>query len=266
MARKRIMIVDDDKDILRMLEYSLKKLGPDYQIVTVGDTVTALNQIEAQSFDLVVADYMMPGITGIDLARAVRQISPDTQVVVMTAYGTTGLRDTARYLGLDGYIDKPFTLEQIREIVRRAVDRTSTEEDAPGMVEILFPEDKARQQLESLQMNTGARCVLLLSSDGHLVQVVGQVEGMKISSVSALVAANFLAASELANLLGNRAVFKSSYHEGEDFNIYAYDVNREFLLAVVFDARRKPGAVWFYTKQTAVLIARLLDQPPSLAV
>jgi CheY-like chemotaxis protein/predicted regulator of Ras-like GTPase activity (Roadblock/LC7/MglB family) len=256
MSQKRILIVDDDKDILRMLEYSLKKLGPDYKVMTVRDTITALNQIEEEPVDLVVVDYMMPGITGIDLARAVRQISPETQVVVMTAYGTTGLRNTAKYLGLDGYIDKPFSLEKIREIVKRAVDRTSQVLEEVETAENYLPHDAIRRQLEGLQANTGARCVLLVSSDGHLVQVVGQIEGMKISSISALVAANFIAAAELASLLGNRAVFKSSYHEGEDFNIYAYDVNREFLVAVVFDAKRKPGAVWFYTKQAVTPLAR----------
>jgi CheY-like chemotaxis protein/predicted regulator of Ras-like GTPase activity (Roadblock/LC7/MglB family) len=260
MSSKRVLIVDDDKDILRMLEFSLKKLGPDYQIITAKDTVAALNMVEKQPVDLVVVDYMMPGITGIDLARAVRQISPGTQVVVMTAYGTTGLRNTAKYLGLDGYIDKPFTLEQIREIVKRAVDKTHQQEETPTHVEIIFPHQSIRQQLESLQANTGARCVLLLSSDGYLVQVVGETEGMKVSSISALVAANFIAAAELANLLGNRAVFKSSYHEGEDYNIYAYDVNMEYLLAVVFDAKRKPGAVWFYTKQTVVTLGQLMEE------
>jgi predicted regulator of Ras-like GTPase activity (Roadblock/LC7/MglB family) len=112
-----------------------------------------------------------------------------------------------------------------------------------------------------LQANAGVRCVLLISSEGYPVQVVGQTEDFEVKQVSALVAANFLAAAELANLLGNRTVFKSSYHEGDNYNIYAHDVNGQLLLALVFEAKLRPGSVWFYTKQTAMVLAQLLDQP-----
>ena len=103
MTQKRILIVDDDKSILRMLEFGLKKMGPDYQFFTARDIYNALEQIETEWFDLVVTDYMMPGMTGVDLARAVRKISPDTQVVLMTAYGSSELRNTTDNLGIDGF-------------------------------------------------------------------------------------------------------------------------------------------------------------------
>src|ERR687884_717010 len=97
----QILIVDDDKDVLRMLEFGLKKLGPEYQITTAPDTQTAVEQVEGQPFDLVLTDYMMPGMTGIDLVQAIRHLSPDTQVILMTAYGSTDLLDTSNHLGVD---------------------------------------------------------------------------------------------------------------------------------------------------------------------
>ena len=113
MDEKRILIVDDDQTMLYMLEHSLSRLGADYEIITVMDSTEALEQIQQQSFDLVVADYMMPKITGVDLATAINKISPDTQVVLMTAYGTSRLRDTTKIVGIDGYLDKPFTIDEI---------------------------------------------------------------------------------------------------------------------------------------------------------
>ena len=95
MRTKRILIVDDDQDILRMLEYGLRKLGPGYEIITAKDIFSAIDEIEEYRFDLVLTDYMMPGMTGVDLARAARRMSPDTQVVLMTAYGTNQLRKGA---------------------------------------------------------------------------------------------------------------------------------------------------------------------------
>lgn len=260
MANKRVLIVDNDKDISLMLQHSLRMLGPEYEIVTVTDSVTAISLIEKESFAVVITDYMMPVMTGVDLALAVRRISPDTQVILMTAYGSTNLRDTSKFLGLDGFLDKPFPLEQVQEIVKRAVAQTHGKETPP------LPPDKPRlsqaiyEQLRTLQNNSGVRCVLLITADGRPLQVVGQSAGFEVTSISALVAANFLAAAELAKLIGNQTIFKSSYYEGENYNIYAHDVNEKLLLAIVFDARQKPGSVWFYTKHAATTLAQLLSQ------
>jgi CheY-like chemotaxis protein/predicted regulator of Ras-like GTPase activity (Roadblock/LC7/MglB family) len=260
METKHILIVDDDQTILRLLEYSLKKLGSDYEIATAMDSVDALNQIEERKFDVIIADYLMPELTGIDLARAVRRISPSTQVVLMTAYGTKGLRDTTEFLGFDAYLDKPFSLEEIRHVVEQAVEMTRQKAKKPPTVDPNLRQ-VLNKQLQALRVNSNARCVLLLGSDGRPVQVVGQVNNLEISSLGTFVAANFLATVELGNMLGTGSVFKSSYHEGNDYNIYAYDVNSKFLLVVVFDPKYKPGVVWFYTKQMAATLAKLLKKP-----
>jgi hypothetical protein len=60
--------------------------------------------------------------------------------------------------------------------------------------------------------------------------------------------------------LGNPTIFKSSYHEGTNYNIYAHDVNGKLLLALVFNAKLKPGSVWFYTKHAATALAQLVSQ------
>jgi DNA-binding NtrC family response regulator len=105
--------------------------------VAVGDAVSAIRLIEKESFAVVLTDYMLPGMTGVDLALAVQRISPETQVVLMTAYGSTELRDTTRYLGINGFLDKPFDLERIRVIVKQAVDQTRGEEKSPPLHERL---------------------------------------------------------------------------------------------------------------------------------
>jgi len=62
---------------------------------------------------------MMPGMTGLELAQEVRRISPDTQVVLMTAHDTVGLRDTVEDMRLGGYVGKPFSVPQIQRMVER---------------------------------------------------------------------------------------------------------------------------------------------------
>ena len=262
MSRKRVLIVDDDPTILHMLEHSLKKLENEYEISTVMDSTEALTKVQEQFFDLVVSDYMMPAITGVDLARAIRKVSPNTQVVLMTAYGTRRLRDTTKMVGVDAYLDKPFTLDEIHRVIQNTVRLAHQEEDVldPNMSP---PDRLIREQMEVLQVNTSTRSVLLLNGQGNPVQVVGQVTKSEAASIGRFVAKNFTAAAELADALGSQSIFKSSYHEGDHYNLYACDVNAQFSLAVIFEARHKPGVVWFYTKQTAANLADLLDQAAS---
>ena len=261
LGRKRVLIVDDDQTVLYMLENSLSRLGADYEIHTAMDSTEALQQLEEQPFDLVVADYMMPKITGVDLATAIHKISPDTQVVLMTAYGTSRLRDTSKIVGIDGYLDKPFTIDEIHRVIQKTIRLARQDKDSAGSPEAKPSGQAMREQLEILRINTNARLVLLLSAEGEPVQVVGRGSDVEVVSIGLFVAKNFAAAMELANMLGSRSIFKSSYHEGTDQHLYACEVNKQFLLAVLFET--KPGVVWFYAKQTAATLADLLEQAAS---
>ncbi len=264
MSKKHILIVDDDKSILRMLEFGLKKLGPDYQFFTAQSIYKALEQVEEQWFDLVITDYMMPGMTGVDLARAVRSISPHTQVVLMTAYGSIELRHTTDNLGIDGFLNKPFTMEQIRELVIKTVNRDKADNlpqnsDVNLAAQPGLADKSVDNHLQKLLVDAGTRGVMLVSADGYPVQVFGQIDPHKSEYICALVAANFYSPAELSSLLDNQKAFKASFYEGDAYNLYVSDVNGKYLLAVVFDVKLRPGVVWFYTKQTATALAPLLS-------
>jgi CheY-like chemotaxis protein/predicted regulator of Ras-like GTPase activity (Roadblock/LC7/MglB family) len=254
----RVLIVDDEPHVTVVLARSLSKLGTDYLIETANSGEEALKKARETHYDLVITDYQMPEMSGLDLTIALRNLTPETRLVLMTAYGSSELRDAVGSMELTGYLDKPFTLDQIREIVQNAIGRSQEEEDPfrAGEREI---DDEVHQELKALQSNTGARCVMLISNNGYPIEAVGAVETLDLSSVGVLVAANFTAAVELSKLLGNDSIFKSSYHEGPDYNIYAYDINQEILLAVIFGTESRTGAVWFYAKQAATALVPLLE-------
>ena len=259
MSKKRILIVDDAKDILFLVTRSVKQLGPDYHVSTAMDGLEALEQIRQTKFDLVITDYMMPGMTGLELAEEVRRESPDTQVMLMSAYDTVGLRSQVERLQLNGYVGKPFSVPQIVQTVQRLVTQTQEIEDKPP-VESPVGSEMVYEHLKTLHAKTGAYGVVLLNSEGRVLGVVGQVDQDKIARLGMFVAANFLAATKLTALLDDDdSNFRSIYHEGSKYNIYAYDLNGAFFLAVIFGAASKAGTVWLYTKETALAVTPSLE-------
>jgi len=266
MGETHVLIVDDDESILRMLEYSLQNLGPEFEIFTAKDMTNAVSEIEKRRIDLVITDYMMPGMTGVDLARAVHRISPDTQIVLMTAYGTSKLRDTSTHMGFDGFIDKPFDVDQVREIILDTIKQVKL--NAPptpplaneAATQLAFSKTAPTVNglLEQLLINAGARAVLLINAAGDPLKIVGHIEQNQAKTVASLVATSFSQSSELSLLLGNKSSFRSGSYEGDSHNIYICSVNESTLLGVIFDVKLRPGVVWFYTKQTAASLLPLL--------
>lgn len=115
------------------------------------------------------------------------------------------------------------------------------------------------RELQELKTNTSCHCVLLLSSSGHVIDEAGEASLAQINNISALIAANFMATLELAKLIGNRSPFKSSYHAGEDCDIYTKGINDDFLIVTIFTSKIKVGLVRFLVNQTIDVLAPLVN-------
>lgn len=258
MAKTRILLVDDDRDILFLLAHSIKRLGPDYDVTTAMDGETALAATEKQGFDLVLTDHMMPNMTGLELARTMNQRWPQTPIILMTAYEAHRINDIAGIQYLTEVIRKPFKLPTVLDLIKSlTAGRSAGNQPVTGKA---IP-TKATRHLQTLWDESGANLVLLLNANGEPARVVGDTDAATVARLATFVAENFLAVTELASLLGdNNAVFRSSYHEGTIYNIYSVDVNGNYFLTVVFDAGKKPGPIWIYTRQTAKTLAALLPK------
>jgi DNA-binding NtrC family response regulator len=117
----RILIVDDDPMVLFVFRDTLKDLGDAYEIVTTQGGLKALSQIEEQPFDLVITDLNMPDLNGVELTKAIRQTSPNTAVVWITAYGCHGRSADAARLEVYRCYDKPLEVDEILQIARGAL-------------------------------------------------------------------------------------------------------------------------------------------------
>ena len=126
MQTKRVLIVDDEPYVTMTLASILEKLGDAYMIDTTNTSDDVLLKFQHEDYALMITDYKMPGMDGIDLAKAVQNISPQTHIILMTAYGSSALAETAKKdLRLDGYLDKPFTVAQIREMVTDTLNEST---------------------------------------------------------------------------------------------------------------------------------------------
>ena len=122
----RVLVVDSGPKITRTLAASLEKLGDEFVVDTAHNFNKAFPKIMRTQYALLITDYALPGLNGLDLARAVRGVSPHTQIVLMSDVGSEAMRETAQILGLAGFLEKPFTMAQIHELVQRALYASPT--------------------------------------------------------------------------------------------------------------------------------------------
>jgi len=124
---KRILIVDDEQSMREMLVILLKKEGLDVR--SAGSRAETAARLRQGPVDLVLTDVKLPDGDGLEILRHVKAASPETAVVVMTAFGTTEMAVAARKLGAEAYILKPFDVDELRIVVRDALANRSLREE-----------------------------------------------------------------------------------------------------------------------------------------
>jgi len=117
----RILVVDDDQGMREFLEIMLSREG--YSVATAGDGGKALSLCRKEKFDLIITDLKMPRMDGIAILRGIRDVSPETMVILITAYASGETAVTAMKEGAYDYIEKDFDIEDLKGIVRNALSR-----------------------------------------------------------------------------------------------------------------------------------------------
>jgi two-component system, OmpR family, response regulator len=123
--RLRILLVEDDNHIGRIIELALPELGLPYEFITVLSAEEGLELWEAQPFDLLLTDYNLRGISGLQLIELLKRRGATARMVLVTAYDSPELRRETRTLELDAYITKPFFMDELIETVRRLLPQHS---------------------------------------------------------------------------------------------------------------------------------------------
>jgi DNA-binding NtrC family response regulator len=117
----RILVVDDEPAQRELVAGFLRKQG--CEVALAGDGKEALARFKAEPFDLVLTDQRMPGLSGLELLAAVRRVTPEVAVIVMTAYGTIETAVAAIKAGAADYLPKPLNLDELLHRVRAVQER-----------------------------------------------------------------------------------------------------------------------------------------------
>jgi DNA-binding NtrC family response regulator len=120
----RIMVVDDEPSVLESFKMILKI--KDYEVETFPDGPSALQNLTKGKFDMAFIDYKLPVMDGLEVLRRIKEIDPEVEVVIVTAYATDTSHANAITLGALEYLRKPFLMEEIYELVERGLKRRRT--------------------------------------------------------------------------------------------------------------------------------------------
>jgi two-component system response regulator HydG len=123
-VRPRVLVVDDDRAILTLV--GSVALAEGFDVATTVDGADALQQLTTRPADLVLVDLRMPGVTGLEVLRAIREVNSRSRVVLMSGYATIDSAVMAVKLGAMDYLTKPFDLQRLRRLLSAV--RTETDE------------------------------------------------------------------------------------------------------------------------------------------
>ncbi len=138
-SQPSLLIVDDEALARNNLAHALRKGG--YEVVTCADGAAALGELSRRAFDLVLTDLRMPGIDGMSLLKECQERWPTTPVIMLTAYASLESAVAAMQAGAFHYLAKPFRLDEVRELVARALQMARLERENQAL----------REQVQALQ-------------------------------------------------------------------------------------------------------------------
>ena len=121
MTAKPTLIVDDEKNIRLALSRALEQL--DIPVETAASGEEALEKLAAGGYGVMLLDLRLPGVDGMEVLRQVTQEQPEIRVIIITAYGSIDLAVEAMKLGAVDFLQKPFEVARVREMVHRILEK-----------------------------------------------------------------------------------------------------------------------------------------------
>jgi len=234
MTTPCVLLVDDQRDIVRLLHSTLQTLGHTLDLVDAPSGEEALLEASRRKVDLLVADYLLPGISGVELMRKIKVRNPDLKVIFISGMTERKARDEMLNAGAIAIFDKPIPLADFLDAVERGL----------GLVRTIFPMETAKESepqrqnladlLSGFRQKIKADAVFLLNDRGRVLARAGDLydSSMEVSLLAALMGI-YSAAFKVSRIirqehLDNYHVFRGGDH---DLILIPVDSSHALLLA-----------------------------------
>ncbi len=190
MSAPCVLLVDDQRDIVRLLHSTLQTLGYELDLVDAPSGEEALLEASRRKVDLLVSDYLLPGISGVELMRKIRARNPELKVIFISGMAERKARNEMLGAGAVAIFDKPIPLADFLDAVERSL----------GLVRTIFPPESSKEAEEHRQtlsellagfrQKIKADAVFLISDRGRVLARAGDLydSSMEVSLLSALMA------------------------------------------------------------------------------
>ena len=122
LKEMRILLIDDDEWIRDSLNIFFESEG--CQITTLETAEEGVEELERHGYDIIIADYRLPGMDGLEFFEQIKESHPDVVKILITAYGSKDVFLKARKIGIQEFIDKPFTSETIEKPLYRLIEKS----------------------------------------------------------------------------------------------------------------------------------------------
>jgi DNA-binding NtrC family response regulator len=169
----RLLIVDDEKIALKNLEHVMKKEG--YEVVGTQSGQNALKLLEQQPFDVVLSDLKMEKVDGMQILKRCNELHPETEVIMITGYATLESAVDSMKHGAFYYIAKPFKLDEVRKVVREALEKVRLKQENrhlreqiekyQGKVKIITQDNGMKRLLDTARQIAPTDCNVLISGE-----------------------------------------------------------------------------------------------------
>jgi len=121
ISMDRVLVVDDNRDLGMLTSEMLVERG--FRVNVAFDGEAALARVKKQPYDLMLLDYKLPGIIGITVLEKSHQIRPNLKIIMISAFGDDSTRGRARELGAYAFLDKPFNIDGLVKVARKALKK-----------------------------------------------------------------------------------------------------------------------------------------------
>ncbi len=259
MTAPRILLVDDQRQVSRMLRASLELSGQDYNVADVASAEEALIELSRGPIDLLVTDLRLPGMSGLELLTKVRQQNPKARAIMITGAPTDEIQAEAAALGVIAFLRKPLGTSFFLEAVAHALASAVAPDPSAEAVEEERP--RIAERLAALRRELGAEAAILVSDNGRVLARAGDLVNLDLEATLPSLMAAFSAGLKVSHLMGAPLPGNLQYFNGHSYDFYMTNVGGSYCLLIAFQAKPEAGqmgaVVHFGRRAASDLLAAL---------